>query len=209
MRLIGFVGRIVVLLVLVGIIGLAWLRWSSDRSPDGGGAGADVMAAATPELADSVEARFDTAVASGEGTVELTEAEFASLLLHALSGTLPGGIVPNSVRFVEGEVWIGGLVALSNVPSNEWLNRIRRVLPEEVPVEVRATVVSVEDGEAVLLIRRLSLAGIPLPRSAYAALLSNPGGDDGLPPEAVRVRLPSEVRSLQLDGDRLVVGVQE
>jgi len=211
MKLVGLVVKFLGLLVLLGIIGVAWLRFSEMRSD------ADLLEAGTPsasesaEVAAEVEARFEAAVASSAESIEITEAELASLLRHALNEELPGGVRASGVTLMDGEARVRGSVELALLPPMTWLDPVRRVLPDHVPVEIRCTVLSVQRGEAVLLIRGLSVAGIPVPRSAYGVFLSGVGarGPGDLPPEAVRLTLPSTVGSVRIAEDHVIVGVPQ
>jgi hypothetical protein len=209
MKLFGCLAKFVGFLFLVAILGLAWLRFSEMRSEQASEGDVPASSAGSAEVAALVEARFEDAIESRAETVELTETELASLLQHAFNEGFPGGVVATGVTLSDGEARIRGRVALSLLPPMTWLDPVRRILPDQVPVEFRCAVLAVEEGAAVLLIRGFSVAGIPVPRSAYSVFLPELGaGESGdLPPEVIRVALPAEVSSVRIVEDRVVVGV--
>jgi hypothetical protein len=209
MKLLGLLVKLVGLLILLVILGIAWLRFSEMRSERVTEGDAPPTPAESAEVATRVEERFVEAIEARAERVELTESELASLLQHALNEGLPGGIIATGVTLTEGEARVRGRVELALLPPMTWLDPVRRVLPEFVPVEVRSAVLAVQDGSAVLLIRGFSVAGIPVPRSAYSVFLPELGEPEpgDLPPEAIRVALPPEVGSVRIVEDGLVVEV--
>jgi hypothetical protein len=210
-KLIGFLVKLVGFVLLLVVLAVAWLRFSEARTAAVAEGGAAPTPEESAELASEAGARFERAVESRAESVELSEAELASLLQQGLESELPGGMSTTGVLLTEGEARVRGRVELALLPPMTWLDPVRRVLPQEVPVELRCAVLAVEDGEAVLLIRGLSIAGIPVPRSAYSRLLPElgEGASDGLPPEAIRVRVPSSIGSIEIGEDRVVVGVTQ
>jgi hypothetical protein len=209
MKLFGLLVKGLGLCALLLIVGLAWLRFSEMRSDATVLEEGAPSAAESAEVAAEVEARFEAAVEEEAESVELTEFELASLLRHALNDELPGGITVTGVTLMDGEARVRGTVELSILPPTSWLDPVRRFLPEQVPVEIRSVVLTVEEGDAILLIRSLSVAGIPVPRSAYAAFLPELGGrgPGDLPKEALRLTLPARVESVRISEGRIVVGV--
>ena len=205
--LLGCVGRMLALLGLVAILVLAWTRgpelWDWVRD---GSAGTEEEVFREAVAADVLE-RYRTLVDGEVEEVSFTTVELQSVLEHALSDHLPEGTEGASVRLEEGELRLGMRVALSHLPSIPELERVRAILPDPVPIELRGALLTVEDGEAVFLVRRIDAAGIPLPRAMYAGILHSldPTERGELPPEALRVPLPTGVRSAYIDGDRLVV----
>lgn len=203
----GCLGRAAALVVLVAIVWLAWQRgpqlWESVRD-----APAELpLGIPEEELAQQVLARYQM-LADGEvDRLALSAAELQSTLRHSLSDRLPEGVEDLSVRLEDSEARLGARVALDHLPVAAELERVRAILPDPVPIELRGVLVTLEDGQALFLVRRIDAGGIPLPRSIYSGLVESldPGDRGPLPPEAVRVPLPTGTGSVYIDGDRLVL----
>lgn len=203
----GCLGRIagLLLLVLAGV--LLWRfgpdaaeAWVERQTPT---ASAD----SSPELAGSVMARYERLLAGMSDELLLTGAEVESLLQYALEGVFPESVSDPVVRIANGELRLGVLVERGalDLPGPD---AVLRSLPDRVPVEGRGRLLPGSERRALLVLHRVDLVGVPLPRRWIPGLLPavRPGdAAPDLPPEAIPISLPPGVGELRLDDDVLVV----
>jgi hypothetical protein len=207
----GCLGRLLLLLLLaVGAV-FAW-RWGPDLrerwEERAAGGPSEEAEPVTPEVAVLAVARLSDLVEGGGGQeVSLSAGEVESLLRYSWDAYLPAGVTQPTLRFREGEVLLSVQVARDQLPAVPELENLRGLLPDPLPVQVRGRVLSLEGSEAGFLIHRIDAAGIPIPRALFPRFLEplGSGGRPDLPPEAIVVPLPPGVRSVGLEGDRMVV----
>jgi len=208
MRFFGCFWRLLVLAALAALIGVAWLQAPAawERLGPEGDAGAEPS---TEDLSRLVD-RYEQARSAGAGEMEVSEAELLSLLRLAAGDQLPAGVVPRSVELQGGEASVGIGIDLASGVGSGWPGWVVRGLPPSLPLVVHGTALPSRDGEAVFLIRRISLAGLPVPRSIFGYLAPDGGvdGSPGLPAEAILVSLPPGIAAVYIEEGRLRLPLQ-
>lgn len=207
----GCLGRVAALVFLAVLVVAAWrfgpeLSHRAGEWMERGEASAPV---ASPEMADATLARLSELTAGGEGRRTFTAAEVESVLRYRMDGALPAGVQDPAVEFRDEELRLGIQVARELLPSIPEMERIRDALPESVPIQIRAVLLTLGEGEGALVIRRVDAAGIPVPRRFHRSIaqILDPAQEANLPPEAVSFSLPPGITSVHLAGDELVVTV--
>jgi len=198
MGLPGCLGRIIALIALLVVLGLAWLRAPDVWERIGTGAGAPPRPA--PGLVEDLAERFTAALAARDSVFVLSSPE-ATALLHAEAARfLPEGVAPGTVEFPDGEVRFSVLVELSTLVSSRWPDFLQRLLPSTAPVTLRGVPLMAGRGEALLLIRRVSLAGVPIPRAVLDNVTDGRTGESRgeLPSDAIRLPLPPAVSGVYI-----------
>lgn len=205
----GCLGRTAALIMLAVLMAAAW-RYGpglADRVSHHFDEEDGAPVAASPELADATLGRFESVLEGRRSRASFTGAEVESVLRYRLNADLPSGVTVSAIRFRGGEVILALAVAVELLPEIPELERMRGVLPDRLPVEFRGTLLTLADGQGAFLVRRVDLAGIPLPRGAQGRILEElqPTRGAGLPPESISFPLPPGVQSLYIDDDMLVV----
>lgn len=164
---------------------------------------------ASPELATEAMDRLDRLL-SGEAqgdTLFLTGAHVSSLLEHAVSELVPPGVSVPRVAIADGDISVQGQVARRVFPELADLEPWFPVLPDTVPVSLRGAVLPFGVGEAVLVVRRVEVSGVPLPRRFHQRVLDAIGRVDrpGLPPEGITVPIPAGLVAVFAQGEHLVL----
>jgi len=199
MGLMGCLGRIIALAALLALVGLAWLRAPDVWERVGGGTAAPPVPPAG--LVKDVAERFTAALTAGDSVFVLSSPE-ATALLHAEGARfLPEGVAPGAVEFMGGEARVTGLLDLSGLMSSRWPAPLQRILPSTVPVTLHGVPLMAGRGEALLLIRHVSLAGVPIPRAVLEYLTARRTGElpGPGPLDAIRLPLPPGVGGVYID----------
>ena len=210
----GCLGRVLAFLLLLTLVVLAW-RWGPeawDRVSESAGGAEVTTVEPSPGMAEAVVERItDFLEGEPEREMSFTGEEMESLLRYELGHYLPEGASDPTVRFRDGEVILGVRLAAERIPTIPELEQIRGLLPDTVPVQIRGRVLALEGPEAALLVHRIDAAGIPIPRRFFPRILQGMSLAErpDLPPEAVALPLPEGVRSVRLEGDRLVLTSRE
>jgi len=205
----GCLGRLAALVVLAVIVVAAW-RFGPDLAERYGHYLEDegeAEVATSSELADAALGRFDRVVQGESETASFSGAEVESVLRYRWNDQLPPGVGDPSVRIQGGELRVRVQVASENLPRYPEMERLREVLPDTVPLELRGTLLTLEGREAAFLVRRIDVAGVPVPRRFQATLLEalQSSRRDDVPEEAFVVALPPGIGSLHLADETLVV----
>jgi hypothetical protein len=205
LRLASLLVKLTALVVLVCILALAWVR-GPDLWDRFAGRGAETPASAPDSAqAASVVRRYEQLARGDVGELILTAPELESVLLYELSDHLPASTSSPRIRIEGGEARLALETPPPAPPS--LLRPLGRILPDSVTTEFTGVIVSTRDGEALFMVRRIEVGGIPLPmRLAFPILRSLGSGvfDEGAP-EALRLELPAGVRAAYIEGDRLVL----
>jgi hypothetical protein len=162
----------------------------------------------SPELADSVLARLQEYRRGGmTGSLALGSTEVTSVLRHALPGFIPEGITKAEVRLEGGRVYVQAEVALDAFPELPDLGAIVGFLPDTLDVGFEGSLMPFGDGRSALMIHGLEASRIPLPRRLIPEILKAMGRKDeqGLPPEAVVIPLPSGLGAAYILTDSLIL----
>ena len=202
----GCAGRVLAALGLLAIVGVAWLRGPEIRermAPEREPSDLEAVEAVATRALEGYRA-----VLGGEADRWILTAEEVEGLLRTEAGDrLPVGSADVGVRLVDGEARIDLQVAFELLPELVELERVRGVLPDRIPLTLRGTLLTLDETEAVLVVRRVDAVGVPIPRALFPAALGPLGSDRRaeLPPEALPVPLPTGIGSAYIDGDRLVL----
>lgn len=203
----GCFGRLFTLGVLALLVFAAW-RWGPElRDRFGWERARPAAEIPSPELAEEARARYEGLAAGEVSEIMLSGAELESILRYHLAEHLPPGVSDPSIRFRDGEVQLGLRVSAERIPAIPELEQLRQILPDTVPVHLRGRLLTLEGGEAALLVHRIDASGVPIPRRFFPGILEalQRQEDPALPPEAVRVPLPDGVARLRIEGDFLIV----
>lgn len=201
----GCLGRVVALVFLAIIVVAAW-RFGPGLVEDIGfgthdseEVSAEVGARAVDRYLELVGGDRDSAVFSGP--------ELESILRFHAPDALPPGVTDPSIEIRDGEVRVGLRVALDLLPRIPEIEGMRHLLPDSVPVELRGSVVPLEGSRSALIVRRIDVASVPIPRTLHAPLISalDPVRPEGLPEESITFRLPDGIRSAEVRDNRLLV----
>jgi len=201
----GCLGRVAALVLLAVLIAAAW-RFGpeiAERFAWPGPAGEEPSV----ELAEAALDRLATLLEGDRDEVSLDAVELESLIRFTLAAQLPPGVEDPTVQIRDGEIRLGLLVPLELIPQVPELESVRSMLPDRVPVELRGALLTLDGGDAVFLVRRIDAVSVPIPRRFHAQIVEtlDPRRSPSLPAEAITIPLPDGVRSLHLEGDRLVV----
>ncbi|TVP75273.1 MAG: hypothetical protein EA352_08600 [Gemmatimonadales bacterium] len=202
----GCLGRIVALLLLVLVVALLWRfgpdladAWVDRHLPT---ASEDT----SPELAGNVMVRYERLLAGVSEEILLTGAEVESLLRYSFEGVFPESVTEPAVGIADGEVRLTFLVERSalDLPGPDAL---LAPFPARLPMEGRGRLLPGSDRRALLVLHRVDLMGVPLPRRWISMVLPTvlPSGAGDLPPEAIPIALPPGVGEIRLDGDLVVI----
>jgi hypothetical protein len=177
-----------------------WLGWTTSEQAD--------ETEASPEVADSVLARVQ-AFRRGEigNRLALNGQELTSVMRYSVPGLIPEGVSEPGVRLDEGRIHVRAEVVLGAFPELPDLGPILGILPDTLTVEMEASLMPFEPGQAALLVEKVEAGRIPLPRRLIPEILKAMGRVDrpGLPPEAITVPLPPGLGSVYILADSLVI----
>lgn len=201
----GCLGRVVALVFLAIIVIAAW-RFGPGLVKEVG-FGPQGIEEVSPEVGALAMDRYSELAGATADSASFSGPELESILrFHALT-VLPPGVTDPTVDIRDGELRIGVRVSLALLPSIPELERIRHLLPDSVPVEFRGSVVPLEGARSALIIRRIDVAAIPIPRRFHGPVAAalDPARPEGLPEESITFALPDGIQSAEIHGDELVV----
>ncbi len=207
----GCLGRVVALAFLVALIWLAW-RFGpgvAERLPDRPvqeeAPSPEAMEALGREVWTDLTAWLVAGEADDPFVMGGVEAE--ALLAYRRGDVLPPALTDLRVEVEGGEVRVSGRVARSALPPIPELDRIDDILPDSVSVAARGGLLTDRGGQGVFLLRRLDVAGVPLPRRFHDRVLASLGLErrQDLPEGAVVFPLPTGVGSLHASGGFLIL----
>lgn len=137
----------------------------------------------------------------------LTGAEAEALLRHRGDQLLPPGVGDPQVQVEGGELRISVNVARSLLPVIPELERVDGLLPDSVRVSAQGGLLADRFGRGVFVVRRMEVAGLPLPGRLHDAILAAVGLEVGqdLPRGTAAFPLPSGVRSFYVSGSFLIL----
>lgn len=210
-RLEGRLGRAAVLLVLVGGGYAAW-RWSPEVMPR-------IQAwlqeepvieerLPSPELAQATLDRFEALRdGSGPDRIALSSVELVSVLRYALAGLIPEQVSEPSIEMADGILTLSGRFPLDALGGMGELGPARSFLPDTLLLELQGSLVPLDGRRAALVVHKVLASHIPLPDRMIAGVLRSLGreAEEGLPSDALAVRLPSGLQSAYILRDSLVL----
>jgi hypothetical protein len=198
----GVVGLLVILLAGAGV--LAWKR--PDLVPFLPRRDSAASTVVTAELADSTLDRFD-AFRRGElgEELRLSGPEISSVVRYSFPGLLPTGVHDPNVALEDGRVRLTVRLDVASLPDVPALRDVLGFLPDTVPLEVEGTVTSYGREQALLRIRSMEAAKIPLPSKLYPEILKALGRatPQDAPPGSIVIQLPSGLDSIFVERDSL------
>ena len=208
------------LLALVVLLGAAYAgyRWGPAVFPalervlgvaaDTAMVGAPALPQPSPELAEATLDRFEAFRAGeGEDRLALGGTELTSVIRYALPGIIPPGVTEPTVELVDGRVHLTARVAVDAFPRLPRLDEIVGLLPDTVLIALDGTLVALDQAFLSLMVDRVEVARIPLPRRMVGEVLAGFGREarSSLPKDALAVPVPDGVGSVYVQGDSLVL----
>ena len=204
--------------VLVGLVALAYIgvRWGDSlvapirsalgMAPDSGrDAGGPAPSA---ELAEETLDRFERFRSGGAGDrLALSGTELTSVVRYALPGIVPPGVAEPTVALDDRDVHLSARIALDAFPKIPELEEVVGMLPDTVSVDLEGGLIPLDQSHLALLVDRVHVARVRLPRRLIAAVLDGLGRDGrpGLPEDALRVPLPDGLERAYVQRDSLVL----
>ena len=205
----------VALLFLMLFSAYAGFRWGAAVFPSVeralGIAAAEAVAEVqtpNPELADRTLDRFERFRAGELGDrLALGSVELSSVVRYALPGIVPQGVAEPTIVLEGGRVHVSARVAVANFPRLPRLDQIVGLLPDTVLIEMRGSLVPLDQAYLALNVDRLSAARVPIPSRMVADVLTGLGreGPASLPKDALQMPLPDGVRSMFVQADSLIL----
>ncbi|MDA0312851.1 MAG: hypothetical protein O2992_12145 [Gemmatimonadetes bacterium] len=162
----------------------------------------------SPELAEATLDRFEQFRAGELGDrLSLGGDELSSLVRYALPGMVPEGVADPVVSLEGGQVRVSARVAVSAFPRLPRLDQILGLLPDTVLIEMRGSLVPIDQGNLALLVDRIQAAKIPIPSRLISQVLEGLGrrGPSSLPSDALAVPMPDGLESVFVQRDSLVL----
>ena len=162
----------------------------------------------TPELAEQTLDLFEQFRAGEAGDrLMLGGNELSAVLRYSLPGIVPRGITALTIELHRGRVHLSARVAAEAFPELPRLDQIIGLLPDTILIEVRGSLVPLDQRRLALLVDRLQVARIPVPARLVAEVLKAFGQSRpaSLPDDAIEVPLPDGLRSVFVQRDSLVM----
>lgn len=204
---------IVVVLVAVAYAGFRWGDLVFPRIDHLLGRSATLSEAGaqrepSQELADSTLVRFERFRDGKSGNrTSFGSTELSSVLRYALPGIVPPGVTQPTVELENGRVHASARVAVGAFPRLPHLDQVVGILPDTVLVEMRGSLVRVDQEHLAFLVDQVQVAHIPLPKRMTSDVLDGLGADrqKNLPKDALMVPLPDGLESAFVQRDSLVL----
>ena len=162
----------------------------------------------TPELAEQTLDLFEQFRAGETGDrLMLGGTELSAVVRYSLPGMIPPGVTALTIELDRGQVNVSARVAVESFPNFPRLDDILGLLPDTILLEVRGSLVPLDQRHMALVVDRVQAARIPLPTRMVAEVLSAFGrsGPASLPDDALEVPLPDGLRSVFVQRDSLVM----
>lgn len=205
------------LVLAVALLGAAYagFRWGPAVFPRvesmlglGGGEEA-AESVPSPELAEATLDRFERFRAGESGErLALGSDELTSVVRYSLPGLLPPGVSEPEVRLREGKVHLSARVAVASFPSLPSLDQVVGFLPDTLLMEMRGSLVPLDQNNLALVVDRVQAGRIPVPSRMVGDVLDGLRGERdvaGLPEDALPVPLPDGLDSVFVQRDSLVL----
>jgi len=213
----GCIGKIVTLIVLFAVAYAGW-RWGPAVFPHlerwfglGHAAVVAPTAAPTAEIADETLDRFERFRSGDDGNrMSLGGLELTSVIRYALPGLLPPGVVEPRVTLADGKVELSARVASEAFPKLPDLKQVTELLPDTVLVQIRGSLVPLDQNHLALVVDRVRIARVPLPRRLVPQVLDGLGRQkrDGAGEDALSVPLPDGLDTAFVERDSLVLTLE-
>jgi len=199
----------VVMVALLGVAAFAGWRWGDPLFERVAPSASTTAPQPTRELAEATLERFE-ALRRGEAgdRLALGSLELESVLRYGVPQMVPPGVSEPMVRLGDGQVRVGGEVAVEAFPRlPDEVGRVIGFLPDTMRIEVGGTLSPLDERRAQLVVHDVRAVGIPLPDRMIHDILRTFGREDvpGLPGDAMSVPLPTGIESVWVERDRLVL----
>lgn len=214
--MIGLIKKLLAVVILVAAA-YAGFRWGSDVFPPlehlfgiHQGSATAVPATARPSqaIADSTLERFQRfRDGKGPDRMALGSNQLTSVLRYALPGMVPPGVSEPTIVLSDGRVDVSARVAVHSFPHLPDLGKVAGILPDTALVEMGGSLVRFDQQHLALLIDRMHIVHIPLPKAMIADVLAGLGADrrPNLPKDGLVVPLPDGLSSAFVQRDSLVL----
>lgn len=204
-------GRAAIFVVLAGGGYAAW-RWSPEVMPRIQAWLHEEPASderlPSPELAQATLDRFEALRdGSGPDRIALSNVELVSVLRYALAGLIPEQVSEPSIEMADGTLTLSGKVPLEALEGLGELGPAMRFLPDTLLLELRGSLVPLDERRAALVVHKVLASHIPLPDRMIVRVLRSLGreAEEGLSSDALAVRLPSGLESAYILRDSLIL----
>ena len=165
-------------------------------------------AEATPELAAQTLDLFEQFRVGETGDrLMLGGTELSAVVRHSLPGVIPRGVVEPTIELRRGQIHVSARVAVDMFPDLPRLDEIIGLLPDTIPLEIRGSLVPLDQRHMALLVDRVQAARVPLPMRLVTEVLRAFGRSQpaNLPDDALEIPLPDGLRSVFVQRDSLVM----
>ncbi len=162
----------------------------------------------SPELAQATLDRFEALRdGSGPDRIALSNVELVSVLRYTLAGLIPQQVSDPSAEMADGKLTLSGKIPSDALEGLSELGPALGFLPDTLLLELEGSLVPLDDRRAALVIHKVMASHIPLPDRMIAGVLRSLGreAEEGLPSDALAVRLPSGLESVYILRDSLVL----
>lgn len=169
-------------------------------------AGADAQP--TPELAERTLDLFEQFRAGEAGDrFMLGGTELSAVVRYSLPGLIPRGITAPKIELDKGRAHLSARVAVESFPDLPRLDHIIGLLPDTILIEIRGSLVPLDQRHMALVVDRLLAMRIPIPTRLVGDVLKAFGQSRpaSLPDDALEVPLPDGMRSVFVQRDSLVM----
>jgi hypothetical protein len=161
---------------------------------------------ATPELAESAQAKIDALNDGSAARIALSAMELQSLLTYRYQGALPGFLGAPGIEIHGDELRLRVRVPVDKLPNVEGLGEAAAFLPDTTELTVAGRLLPLDTGRVAFSIDDVRAQRFPLPRRLVPGALERLGrrNEPGLPPEAMALPLPPGVAAAHVARDSLV-----
>jgi hypothetical protein len=158
------------------------------------------------ELADIAEGKLADLKSGEARSASLSSNELQSLLQYKYRQLLPAFVDSPRVELKDGKVTVQARVPIDRLPSLSELGEAASFLPDTTELAVTGSLLPLADGRVALAVDQVRAARIPLPKRLISGALQKLGRKDeeGLPQDALALRLPPGVDAAYVRGDSLV-----
>jgi hypothetical protein len=162
----------------------------------------------TAQVADSTLERFERfRRGRGGDRLALSGRELSSVARFAMPGLIPPGVSEPTLELEQGHIHLKARVAVAAFPQLSRLGGLMGMLPDTVPLEMEGSLVPSDAEYMALLVDKVELAYVPIPKSMVVEVLKGLGrhAPSTMPPDALPVPIPDGVKFIYVQRDSLVL----
>jgi hypothetical protein len=158
------------------------------------------------EAAESAEGKLER-MSSNHEEVRLTAVELTSLFHYRPEVWSLGPLLSPNVAMNADTLTLTGRVPTSSLSSGSILDRVRPFLPDTADVMVSGAVVSPDQDRAVLYVRNVEVAGMPVPSRYIMEAISHldRASAVGTAEPALELPLPVGITSARVEAGELIL----